>query len=176
MRNPDPAFERAPKERRYTGKLSDLFAVLKHEAFVKAQDADSADNPWAWRVLPGGAFVGLQIWHDMRKEVRIARIKAPETLEAREAWERETQVFRKHLGIEAWHRMLPTPEDEKCAAVRYCELRPGEIAPEVGECGACGKEIRYEAALGATGQRCTGCAAAAGAAYTAERERERGER
>lgn len=172
-RNVDPVFERTPEHKRYTGKLDELLPRLRREAFAAAGSSDGATNDWAWVCLPRGAFVGLRLWHDMRKEVRICRVDKPRTEEQRAAWQREVAVFEGKLRLMDWYRMPLHPDDDEFAAVRFAQLRPGEVAPEKGRCASCGAEVRYEAVYGERGQRCTGCAAAAGAEYTATRAAER---
>lgn len=186
-RTPHPLYLRVSEARRWNGPLSELLPVLRSEAWklgAHSTDTDrEADRDWAWRVLPGGAIVGLRVRGDlwMRREIRIARQERPEGERAAAAWEREVSTFLEHFGIRAldgqtpagrngWLRQPRHPNDEAkgVAAVRFLELRAGEIRPGRAFCYDCVQEtgqcvvVEWTAGGGIDGQRCMRHATAAG--------------
>lgn len=168
-----PDFGRAPLERRYTGKLAELPAKLRAEAYRVAAANDAPG--WAWAVLPHGALVALQVTEIercIRKRWRIARRGRPETDEQRAKWERELATFEKHLGLAEGYEAADTPDAVGAERI-YTQLFPGELAPGQGRCGRCGADVRYEPMYGAEGQACNDCAFANGREYTKAREAER---
>ena len=133
------------------------------------------DLDFAWVVLPRGAIVGLRIRNDMdmRKELRIARQERPKDERATQAWQLEVETFLKHFGVEPLDGKTPAPEkngflalpphpnDEAkgVAAVRFLELRHGEIEAGRSICARCVKHgivyvTEWWPAGGIDGQRC----------------------
>ncbi len=102
--------------------LSGLRAELEREA------ADTAPR-WAWRILPRGACVAVQVLDDTLK-VRIARPAAPAGADLRR-WEQELATFRRELCLDGWEEEND-PEGRGVAVVfscraalicRYCRTR-----------------------------------------------------
>lgn len=188
-----PLFERVHPSRRYTGKLEHLLAFLRKDAYRIAQAAGRRerieDKDFAWVVLRGGAIVGLRVRGDMdmRKEIRIARERRPETPESKKKWNAEVGTFLKHFGITAldgdepsdgtgWLWLDPHPNDERkgAAAARFLELRAGEIRPGEARCYGCLtdtgeiRKIPWFAGGGIEGQACQDHALRAGRARDAD--------
>ena len=172
-------FNNAPAAKRWTGKLADLFPTLLTEvrqAGPAGHAERSVDRDFRWRVLPGGAVVGLRSRHDPdmhgRLELRIARAAAPETEEQQGMWDREVATFLKHFGVNAvdgtepaesdhndWLVLPPNPNDKGKAAARFLQLRKGETSPGKAVCHPCraagvATPILWDPQAGLTGQRC----------------------
>lgn len=150
---------------------------------VEERACRDRDLDFAWVVLPRGAVVGLRIRNDleMRKEVRIARTERPKDEKSATAWQFEVETFLKHFGIEpldgktpapeknGWLALPPHPNDEAkgVAAVRFIELRHGEIEPSRARCAKCWDDgqfvvVLWEAVCGVDGQHCQAHAVLAG--------------
>lgn len=190
-----PLYQRVKEEHRYAGKLSELLAYLRPKAFeiggrTKATDCER-DLDFAWVVLPRGAIVGLRIRQDdMRRELRIARTERPKDEKAVQAWQSEVETFLKHFGIEPLDGKTPAPEkngwlplpsnpnDEAkgAAAVRFLELRHGEIEINRARCAKCWSESGEHVVTewfpvgGIEGQHCQRHAGLAGRDDESERQ------
>lgn len=127
-------FEAQPEEARWTKSLAELGVVLKEEAW-------KAKGPWRWRVLPHGAFVGMRIREDFRRELRIARRGKPADEAARAKWRNEVKVFLAHLGCTAW--ALREADAEGKAVVYAVEIFDGE--PNEAKCALCGAPVVHDA-------------------------------
>lgn len=179
-------YEQVPPRHRYDGELEGLLPLLRKRAWgigvafppgPQAEERQAEDKDWAWVVLRRGALVGVRVRGDlsMRNEIRIARNGEPETDEARAKWQKELEVFYRHLGVEEVldgdtpattnrHSYLlqePHPNDQGKAAVRLLELREGELSPMKARCYRClaedGGVVTYCRwnHVGVKGQRCS---------------------
>ncbi len=77
----------------WRGRLSELGETLL---------AEVRGEKWVWRNLRGGALVAARIDPETRRtQFRVARATRP-TLKQRPMFEREAQVFGRHLGCDSW--------------------------------------------------------------------------
>lgn len=150
-----PAFEKAKPERRWTGKLPELWEVLRREAWQIGATATpvmrQADGDFSWRILPGGAVVGMRMRDDLgalRREIRLCR---NEPLEKPEKWALEVGTFLRLFGLRELDGTTPADERGVCwvrvpsdgprdagkTVARFVELLPGEITPEAARCHRC---------------------------------------
>lgn len=92
-----PDFEAAPEELRWSGRLPELFETLRHQAYkLKGEEA--------WRILPGGAGVGLRILPEtFTKQLRIVRrLRKAFSDKSATAWHTEIRTFLEQFGCKAW--------------------------------------------------------------------------
>jgi len=172
-----PLFEKHPTHQ-WVGPLVKLLPALRKLAYEigpeKTDDDRNADTDWAWKVLRGGAVVSYRIRSDMhmRGEIRIARA---EPLKNEAKWMAEVRTFVKHFeltmvdgtepakDITTFMLQRPNVRDRQKTAVRFIQLRVGEVSPGRALCYACRQadrtvEIQWWPAGGVEGQRCEPCA------------------
>jgi len=137
-RTPHPDFLGAPEELRWSGSLTKLGELLRHEAY-------QAQGAWAQRILPGGALVLMRVPPTFRKELRVARRlrKAP-TDAGEKAWHKELEVFLDQLGCKDWGVIRDAWATGTTPGLMvemvYQEPAPlGGKAADVGTCARCGK-------------------------------------
>lgn len=172
-----PDFAAADAEHQWVGELSKLREVLQHEAYT-------LKGEWAWRVLPRGALVAMQIdGQTFKKQLRVVRrLRKPFTDKSAKAWATERTTFLRELGCEKWECLqggllspaqahLNTPGKIECL---YLEKAPLGASPSTLVCHRCKEDFHpgpndriYEKAT------CNTCAMAAGQEFTETKRRER---
>lgn len=182
-----PAYAKAPAKRRWSGsELSAVYLALEQETrdrYVTKEEL-AADQGWAWRILPRGLVIALRRHkHCNRLELRIARVDAPTDDDGWRRWKTEVGVVLKKFAVKVldgstpcqhegweWYEVPPQkrPQDDGKAAVRYLELREGEISPERARCWGhprlFGEELEVEWFPGSSvkNQLCERCRTAKG--------------
>lgn len=163
-----PLFVQHPKNQ-WTGALDKLFPKLMTEA------RKPSTLGYAWRILRGGALVGIRIHpKHLRPELKVARQEPADTPEKAAKFAAEVGIFLNHFGLHAvdgsepaetdsadWLIMPNEPDDEGKAVARFLQLRKGETSPGKALCHPCrqaGVATRMEwfPGGGVTGQNCTG--------------------
>lgn len=196
MTDAHPMFLQAPRSHRWAESLPDLYATLEAEAKGREKPTRPErdfDRDFAWRVLRGGAVVGLRIRYDLdyRTELRIARAGEIETDDQQTKWDREVATFLKHFRINVvdgtepadeehndWGEMPLTTHDDGKAVARFIQLRTGEVAPGKAVCHPCreagvAKPAPWFPGGGIKGQNCNAHAFQEGRRHT-ERLRQEG--
>lgn len=136
-------FDAQPEAQRWTKPLAELGTLLKQEAWdAKKGDKKgaTAPGPWRWRVLPHGAFVGMRVREDFRRELRIARKGAPADEAAQAKWRTEVRTFLAHLGCIGW--ALRDESGDGKAVVYAVEIFDGE--PHEAQCKGCGAPVVHD--------------------------------
>ncbi len=195
MPDPNPTLQSLPEARWWRGaSLGDLWFTLNEELGRRSTTAAEvqSDGGWYWRALPRGAVVALRRRHDLsgRRELRIARLDAPDTPAGWRAWTAEVAVFLTRFVIKAldgetpcsrpgreWYQVRNEPRDQGKAAVRLQELRRAEVKPGRAICQDCLnetgeiREIEWFPGATAEGQRCSTHAVQAGNRHLEETRR-----
>lgn len=174
-----PLFDRHPKYQ-WTGKLPDLFKRLMKDA------PKPETKGFAWRVLRGGALVGIRIHPEyLRPELKIARQEPADTPEKQAKFNTEVGIFLNHFKVHAvdgsepaetdgsdWLILPNEPEDEGKAVARFLQLRKGETEPGKALCHPCREAGVAKTVIwfpgGGVMQRCTPHAFQAGKEWTME--------
>lgn len=178
-RKTHPDFDAAPEELRWTGRLPELFEALRHQAYeLKGEEA--------WRILPGGAGVGLRILPEtFTKQLRIVRrLRKAFSDKSATAWHTEIRTFLEQFGCKAWickrdgliqsdrgPGELPVPDK-----IETVYEEPGPLGAQTTQltCARCFKPFTpgpndriYATPI------CNSCAMQSGLEYTDEKRRER---
>ena len=145
MPDAHPDFLSAGSEHQWTGELAKLREVLQHEAYT-------LNGEWAWRVLPRGALVAMQVPPNFVKRLRIARrLRKAFSDKSAAAWHVETKTFLDQLGCEDWKVIRDAWATGTTPGLTvemvYQEPAPlGGKAADVGTCARCGKAFELHPA------------------------------
>lgn len=176
-RKTHPDFEAAPAERQWTGTLPELFEALKREAYKQKGDE-------AWRILPGGALVGLSISGEtFKKQIRVARrLRKAFSDKSAAAWHTELRVFLDQFGCKLWigkrDGLIPPAKEGDPFKLEAVFEEPSALGIQPGMliCHRCKEQFQpspndriYETAT------CNKCAMKGGEEFTEQKRRERAE-
>jgi hypothetical protein len=128
-----PDYLAADERHRWGAPLNQLFGALRKEAWA-------LEGQWAWKILPHGALVAVQIVPPSEgvtafsTRLRIARRTLPADEKGWKAWAQELAVFLKHLGGQDgdWARLEGDPA--KAEAIYQFQMR-GRAVPKCVRCG-----------------------------------------
>ena len=125
-------FDAAPEDRRWVKPLEELRTVLQHEAYA-------LHGEWAWRVLPHGALVAMQVPADFIKRLRIARRAGLKDEAALNKWLAEVRTFQKHLEIDRWAITEIVGKPGEPGPIHVILKEPAPLgAREPEKCARCG--------------------------------------
>lgn len=115
-----PDYERAPEGNQWAGaRLMGLWVLLNQEIDARPRGV------WCWRVLKGGAFVGLRRLDDGHRVLRIARRDPFTTQDGPEKWTAELNVFVRDFGCVLWQRQDEAEPENAAVAALFHEPLPG---------------------------------------------------